>query len=1284
MFKLLPDITGIVFFYRDSWRGYEEVITVDVVFYIGGNVMANSLSGFTGLYSLSKTLRFELRPVGKTKENMKIKGLLSEDEHRAKSYKQVKKIADDYHRKFIENALKNVHLEGVEEYAELYCKRNKTEKERKEIDKAADNLRKQVIKFMTTRDEFKKLGKKDFIEEMLPEFVDSEEKKKLIKEFKGFTTYFGGFFENRNNMYSAEKKSTSIGYRVIDQNLPKYIDNVNALKKILEVNPGNMIENIENDFMDMLEGKALNEFISLDNYSYFITQSGIDKYNTVIGGKSCDERTRIKGINEYVNLYNQKADKKIGILKPLYKQILSDKDSKSFLPESFERDNELLNAIELFNAGQKENIESIKGLFEQLSEYEADHIYVKDIFLSEISNELFSEWGYIKGRLEDKYDEEYTGKKKANTEKYIEERKKYFKNKRSYSLSELDAVLENNAVTSYFSGEQLKQAIINMADSYKDIEDLVNTDYPSDRKLQKDKESTKLIKGYLDACKDFGRFIQPLLGDGKESEKDAAFYGKFTPAWEAFDSITPLYNKVRNYMTKKPYSTEKIKLTFNVPTFLDGWALRQENTNKGIIFKDNEFFYLGIIDKRLKGGIKENKKPEAEGDILLKMKYLQAADPQKDVQNLMVIDGVTVKKNGRKDDNGENVVLEQLKNTYLPKDINEIRKKRSYSKTSENFNKSDLNKFIDYYKERTIEYFSDYEFEFKPSKEYKDFGEFTDHINEQAYQIRFESVSRKYIDELVDEGKLYLFKIWNKDFSPYSKGTPNLHTLYWKMLFDERNLRDVVYKLNGKAEVFFREAGINDEKDIIKHEANKPIEIKNKLNDKKKSVFNYDLIKDRRYTVDKFQFHVPITLNFKALGRDNIDRYAREYIKEAKDLHIIGIDRGERHLLYLTVIDMDGNIKEQYSLNEIVNEYNGKEHHTNYHDLLDKREKEMERAKKEWQTIESIKELKEGYISQVIYKISQLMIKYNAILVLENLNEGFINGRKKVGKQVYQKFEKMMIDKLSFLVDKKLDPEENGGLLKPYQLVNEFKGFKQLGKQSGMIFYIPAWNTSNIDPCTGFVNLFERKHLKYSSVNAAVDFWSKFESIAYDDKGEYFKFSFDYGRFTGRAEGTKTDWTVCSVGERIVNFRNPDNNSQWDSKTVDPTAEIIELCREYDIDCKSEDLKTEFVSVKDRRFHEELLRLFRLILQMRNSVTGTEIDYMISPVANAEGVFYDSRNCKKNLPENADANGAYNIARKGLWIINKIKETKEAELDKVNLNISNKEWLNFAQKNVLR
>lgn len=69
-----------------------------------------------------------------------------------------------------------------------------------------------------------------------------------------------------------------------------------------------------------------------------------------------------------------------------------------------------------------------------------------------------------------------------------------------------------------------------------------------------------------------------------------------------------------------------------------------------------------------------------------------------------------------------------------------------------------------------------------------------------------------FIDKLVDEGKIYLFQLYNKDFSPHSNGTPNLHTLYFKMLFDERNLEDVVYRLNGEAEMFYRPASIKYDK----------------------------------------------------------------------------------------------------------------------------------------------------------------------------------------------------------------------------------------------------------------------------------------------------------------------------------------------------------------------------------------------------------------------------------------------------------------------------------------
>lgn len=64
---------------------------------IGGNVMTKNFSEFTRLYSLNKTLKFELQPVGRTKEHIEAKGVISEDDNRAKSYKEVKKIIDEYH-----------------------------------------------------------------------------------------------------------------------------------------------------------------------------------------------------------------------------------------------------------------------------------------------------------------------------------------------------------------------------------------------------------------------------------------------------------------------------------------------------------------------------------------------------------------------------------------------------------------------------------------------------------------------------------------------------------------------------------------------------------------------------------------------------------------------------------------------------------------------------------------------------------------------------------------------------------------------------------------------------------------------------------------------------------------------------------------------------------------------------------------------------------------------------------------------------------------------------------
>ena len=54
--------------------------------------MFNLYSNLRKLYPVQKTLRFELIPQGKTKENMEKEGIIREDEHRAKYITKLKNI----------------------------------------------------------------------------------------------------------------------------------------------------------------------------------------------------------------------------------------------------------------------------------------------------------------------------------------------------------------------------------------------------------------------------------------------------------------------------------------------------------------------------------------------------------------------------------------------------------------------------------------------------------------------------------------------------------------------------------------------------------------------------------------------------------------------------------------------------------------------------------------------------------------------------------------------------------------------------------------------------------------------------------------------------------------------------------------------------------------------------------------------------------------------------------------------------------------------------------------
>ena len=174
--------------------------------------------------------------------------------------------------------------------------------------------------------------------------------------------------------------------------------------------------------------------------------------------------------------------------------------------------------------------------------------------------------------------------------------------------------------------------------------------------------------------------------------------------------------------------------------------------------------------------------------------------------------------------------------------------------------------------------------------------------------------------------------------------------------------------------------------------------------------------------------------------------------------------------------------------------------------------------------------------------------------------------------------------------------------------------------------------------------------------------------------------------------GSRSKWTICSYGERIITYK---KDNRWNYKIVDITERIREHLQDNNINLASSNLIEQICDIEDTKFFKDFIGDIKLVLQIRNSIPDSAVcdsisaskrDYMLSPVKNMNEDFFDTSKYDKNseelnwFPQDADANGAYNIARKGLIIMQKIRESGE---NKVGLAITNKEWLDYAQQNTL-
>lgn len=1203
--------------------------------------MKSYFSSFINLYSLSKTLRFELKPTEATKKLLKDKNVVAVDTEIAQLYRsEMKPILDDLHRRFIEEALSQEifgktqlqdYFKLVSNYKIYVLQKEKSDegekKFKEEIEIVLKDMRRVLVSaFYKVGEKWRKkysakgikIGDKIKGHNVITEkhtldilLLEYPEKQEIIEKFKGFWTYFNGYNKNRSNYYSEEAKATSVAYRTVNENLSRFIDNYIAFHQVAAVIP---------------ELEGYKEALSTDSFNSYLNQNGIDIYNRLIGGYEDEKGKKVQGINEKINQYCQQKKVKLPKLKVLYKQIASDK--KSFEIFIIKDGEEWQNLRKLFAIQRKlyevngEKVilfEGLKDMYRRFfyelknlstaSTFDLEKIYLNKTSINTLSNNWFINWQTFANLLRIKFD-------KKTGEQEIPPQINLFKIKSKLeSIKSVDGTFEEIFKISDKDGRDRKKYFENnawitfitiweheIADGFAKLEELeAKYQSMSSKEFRKNnKDHIAYIKNVCDAFLAMQRMAKYFLPKDENLPRDEDLYWIIDLMFND-QELSLYYNAFRNHLSKKPYNQEKIKLNFENGILLEGWSDGQEMNKCGVILRNDEKYYLGILLNR---GLFRTDKPNNEmykADnftwerlILTNLKFQTIAG-----KGFLGKYGISY---GNMDPSKSTSLLQEfIKENYLSR----------YSQ---------LQKVV------TDRFNSKKEFDAEIKGALKD-----------CFSMKFIAISETYLTYAIDRGDMYLFEIASKDSSKFSKGKENIHTTYWKELFSKINFQAPILALNGGAEVFYRKGQ------------------KEKLS-KKLDKQGKEVIDAKRYAADKLFFHVPITINY---GKPKYVKYKEiiSHFLKKNEVNVIGIDRGEKHLLYYSVVSPKGEILEQGSLNKI--RMGDKE--VDFNEILTKRAAGMKRARQNWEQIGTIKNLKEGYLSQAVHEIYRLIIKYNAVIVLEDLNTEFKAKRTaKVEKSVYKKFELALARKLNHLILKDKHPDEPGGVLNAYQLTPAIEPGKisqfERAKQWGIMFYVRPHYTSTTDPVTGW-----RKHF-YVSHADTVDKIKKFFNpqnkevgirIFYSEKHKCWGFLY-------AQKETERTWELLATTEQ-QRFRY-DRESKKNIK-INLYDEFEKLFTNID---GREDVYSQLV--KSNNFNwKTLAYLWTLLNQIRSTdrdAEGNENDFIQSPVYSERiNAFYDSRkhkNYKLTLPENGDANGAYNIARKGLILRKKIKENPKS------------------------
>lgn len=851
--------------------------------------------------------------------------------------------------------------------------------------------------------------------------------------------------------------------------------------------------------------------------------------------------------------------------------------------------------------------------------------------------------------------------------------------------------------------------------AFKNLKQSINLKKGLSRK--EDFRCKQAINDYCVRISDINGFFALFsIPEGIVADGDNRIIQKFKDK----NGINALFGVIRNYITKKDATIEEIKLNFDNQILLDGWDINKETERLCFIFIDEEDendkkYYLGILDNGKDKNLLERKYHNeffVEKSTFKKMDYKFFKDAAMMIPKCSTQLGIV--KNHFINLNNDKFVAERGKT--LKKDskiikpltinrrifeLNNFEYKKEYLKTLKQDSKeldtsrrvvadskksdqiklfqkdffeltgddlryrSALRDWIDFCKEFLKSYESTqiFKFDFKKTEEYNSIDEFYRDVDINTYNITLTCVDKSYLQKEIERRNIFLFQIYGKDFSPkrgsiVKNPTKDINTLQFEALFAKENIgsKDVkglpLFKLSGQAEIFF-----HPQKESYNVERWSRDDLKNPKTDK----IPY---KKRRYAENQIIFHVPIVVNNISNG-GNVDKKIHNYIQQRNDVKILGIDRGEKELAYCCLLDGEGAICGDVKSMNIVgsNIKNGIRQPINYQKKLDIKEKERLMARRSWTKIEGIKDIKRGYDANLIHEITTLMFQENALVCLEELNHGFKKDRTRIEKSIYQQFENDLVSKLNYLVLEKT-PE---GIRNALQLTPPNRAQKTWGNQMGSIFYTDARYTSKTCPNCGF------RHRSVGGLKTSQEIKNKIAAkelkMFYDKKSDRFRIEYHWN-YEFKQNGKQYEFGSKDLynGEMEYIFSDV-NRSYWNNN------DLKNIFKDYLVE--NEDLFS-LIKGEPKFRYVDFGKVFISLTWLRHSVKEGDQEY--DEISCPKCHFW-TRSPKVKKIKDGDANGAYNIARKGLIILDKIRSEKlknkmntKDGIKSKDLKLSLKEW----------